>query len=145
MIEELLQTNFLKIAVFAQVVVFIAMGIDLGSGLHKASQRGEVHTSWGFKATLDKFIRYNGSLLITTCMDLFIYFSNLFVAFGLDSMQGVPIATCVWGFFLCFIEYKSVRESADMKTKKKMEVAKEELEGIVKKAAELKKEFKDEV
>lgn len=143
MLENLLETNFLKIAVFAQVVVFIAMGIDLGSGLHKASQRGEVHTSWGFKATLDKMIRYNGSLLITSCMDLFIYFSNLFVAFGVENMQGIPISTCVWGFFLCFIEYKSVRESSDVKTKKKMKVAKDELEEMLRKAAELKKELTD--
>ncbi len=128
----------------SQMIVFCAMMVDLCSGLRKASQRGEIHTSWGLKQTIDKLIRYNGSLLLTSCMDLFIYFSNLFLAFGLDILQGIPLATCAWGFFLCFIEYKSVRETNSIKEKKKMAVAKKDLEDLVKKANELRKELKGE-
>ena len=54
----------LVMIVLACLLVLMAMLIDLGAGLYKAKQRGEVRSSWWLKRSLTKFITYEGGLLI---------------------------------------------------------------------------------
>ena len=108
------------VVVLACLIVFMAMIVDLVSGLYKAKQRNEIRSSWGLKRTLSKFIMYEGGMVIAAGIDLLIFLSKLFVLFHLDVLQGVPIITCVVGIFLLIVEFLSVREAADEKTKTEM-------------------------
>ncbi len=112
--------NMLTIAVVACVVVLFAMMLDLVSGLYKAKLRGEIRSSWGLKRTLSKFIAYEGGMLIAAGVDLLMHLSRLVDLFGLDAIYGVPVITCLVGIFLCVVEFISIREKADKKTKKEM-------------------------
>lgn len=122
MLAEMLQgTGFMMyVVVLACLIVFMAMIVDLVSGLYKAKQRNEIRSSWGLKRTLSKFIMYEGGMVIAAGIDLLIFLSKLFVLFHLDVLQGVPIITCVVGIFLLIVEFLSVREAADEKTKTEM-------------------------
>lgn len=109
--------SMISIVVAACIVVFLAMIIDLGSGLMKAKQRHEIRSSWGLKRTLNKFIMYEGGMLIAAGVDLLIHFSHLLQLFHLDLIYGIPVITCLLGIFLLLVEFLSVREKADEKTK----------------------------
>lgn len=106
------------IAVLACIIVLVAMLVDLASGLHKAKIRGEIRSSWGLKRSLTKFIMYEGGMLIAFGVDLLIYFSKLFELFHLNVIVGVPVVTCLIGIFLLVVEFMSIREKSDKKTKK---------------------------
>lgn len=106
------------IAVMACIIVLVAMLVDLASGLHKAKIRGEIRSSWGLKRSLTKFIMYEGGMLIAFGVDLLIYFSKLFELFHLNVIVGVPVVTCLIGIFLLVVEFMSIREKSDKKTKK---------------------------
>ena len=49
--------------------------------------------------------------------------SRLVQLFGLDVIYGVPVISCLVGAFLCVVEFISVREKAEQKTKKQMDDA----------------------
>lgn len=106
------------LVVIACVIVFVAMMIDLASGLYKAKQRHEIRSSWGLKRTLSKFIMYEGGMLIAFGVDMLIYFSRLFELFHLTPIVGIPVMTCLVGIFLLIVEFMSIREKSDKKTKK---------------------------
>lgn len=106
------------VVVIACIIVFFAMMIDLASGLYKAKQRHEVRSSWGLKRTLSKFIMYEGGMMIASGVDVLIYFSRLFELFHLTPIVGIPVVTCLIGIFLLVVEFMSIREKADKKTKK---------------------------
>lgn len=110
----------LTIVVVACVVVLFAMMLDLASGLYKAKLRGEIRSSWGLKRTLSKFIAYEGGMLIAAGVDLLMHLSRLVDLFGLDAIYGVPVVTCLVGVFLLVVEFISIREKADKKTKKEL-------------------------
>ena len=114
--------NILKemtvLVVIACIIVFLAMMVDLASGLYKAKQRGEYRSSWGLKRTLSKFIMYEGGMLIAFGVDVLIYFSRLFDQIGLHIIMGAPVVTCIVGVLLLFVEIKSIFEKADKKTQK---------------------------
>lgn len=110
----------LAIVVVAMVIVLIAMMLDLASGLNKARQRGELRSSEALKRTLNKFIAYEGGMLIAAGVDMLIHMSKLVQLFGLDTIYGVPVITCLVGVFLMVVEFISIREKADQKTKKQM-------------------------
>lgn len=105
------------IIVIACLLVLGAMIIDLCAGLYKAKLRGEIRSSWGLKRSLSKFISYIGSLLIAAGVDLMIHFCKAFQLFHLDILYGLPVITCVITIFLLIVEFLSVREAADEKTK----------------------------
>ena len=119
------------VVVFACLIVLVAMAIDLASGLYKAKQRHEVRSSWGLKRTLSKFIMYEGGMLIAFGVDLLIYFSRLFELFSLRSINGVPVVTCLVGIFLLVVEFMSIRERSDKKTKKDFSEAGELLAKLI--------------
>lgn len=137
--------GMLLVAVFAGVIVFLAMIIDLISGLQKAKQRGEVRTSYGLSRSLNKFIMYEGGMMIGLGMDCLIHFSKLLNLFGLDAIADVPVITCMIGVFLLITEFLSVREKADDKTRKNFSTtaellqtlfSKEEIKEMIKKRLE---------
>jgi hypothetical protein len=109
--------NMLVIVVLACIIVFIAMCVDLVSGLHKAKQRKEIRSSYGLKRSLGKFIMYQGGMLIACGVDLLMHFCKLLKVLHLDMVYGIPIITCLLGIFLLAVEFLSVREKADDKTK----------------------------
>lgn len=113
----------LTIVVVACVVVLFAMMLDLASGLNKAKQRGELRSSQALKRTLNKFIAYEGGMLIAAGVDLLMHMSHLVQLFGMEAIYGVPVITCLVGVFLLVVEFISIREKADKKTKKQMEDA----------------------
>lgn len=112
--------NMLSIVVIACIVVLFAMMLDLASGLYKAKIRGEIRSSWGLKRTLTKFITYEGGMLIAAGVDLLMHLSKIPELFGLHTIQGIPVITCLVGVFLLVVEFISIREKADKKTKKEM-------------------------
>lgn len=112
--------NMLTIVVVACVVVIFAMMLDLASGLYKAKLRGEIRSSWGLKRTLSKFIAYEGGMLIAAGVDILMHLSKLAELFGLNTIVGVPVITCLVGVFLLVVEFISIREKADKKTKKEL-------------------------
>lgn len=111
-------TSMTAIAAMACVIVFFAMLIDLASGLHKAKMRGEIRSSWGLKRSLTKFITYEGGMTIAFGVDILIFFSRIFELFHLNAITGVPVVTCMIGVFLLVVEFMSIREKSDKKTKK---------------------------
>lgn len=112
--------NMLQIIAICILLVSVAMILDLVAGLYKAKQRGEIRSSWGLKRTLSKFISYVGGLLIAGGVDILIHCCKLFRVFHLDVLYGLPVFTCLIGIFLLIVEFLSVREAADEKTKTEM-------------------------
>lgn len=123
--------NMLLIAVATMLVVFIAMMVDLASGLRKAKIRGELRSSQALKRTFTKFITYEGGLVIALCFDILIHMSRLPQLFGLEVIAGIPVIMCLVGAFLCVVEFISVREKADQKTRKQMSDAAELLNSLL--------------
>lgn len=113
-----LSSLLLKMVVFVMIAVLIAMMIDLGSGLYKAKQRGELRTSEALRRTLSKFISYEGGLTIAAMVDFLISMAGFFELFGIARLSEVPVVTILVGIFLLVVEFMSVREKADQKTKK---------------------------
>lgn len=122
-----------QVAVMVMLAVLLAMIIDLGAGLYKAKQRGELRTSEALRRTLSKFISYEGGLMIATIADLFIHLSKFYQLVGMSALIGVPIVSILVGLFLLVVEFMSVREKADAKTKKQQEQAAELLMKLVSK------------
>lgn len=113
------------IVVLSMVVVLFAMIIDLISGLMKAKQRNEVRSSYGLKRTLNKFIMYEGGMLIAAGVDLLIHLSHLLELFHLEVIHGIPVVTLLLGIYLLVVEGISVREKADQKIRGEMQKANE--------------------
>lgn len=107
-----------SVVAVAMVIVLLAMVIDLLSGINKAKQNGKMRTSWGLKRTVSKFIMYEGGLLIAAGVDVLMHASHLYDLLCLEAIRGVPFVTCLVGAFLCAVEFMSVRETADVKTRK---------------------------
>lgn len=118
MLTVQLSSLLLKMVVFVMIAVLIAMMIDLGSGLYKAKQRGELRTSEALRRTLSKFISYEGGLTIAALVDMLISMAKFFELFGINALSEVPVVTILVGIFLLIVEFMSVREKADQKTKK---------------------------
>lgn len=110
--------TMLMIGLFVMLAVLMAMIVDLGAGLYKAKQRGELRTSEALRRTLSKFISYHGGLIIAVMVDLLIHFLHIFDLLGLTVLSSVPVVTILVGIFLLIVEFMSVREKADAKTKK---------------------------
>ncbi len=114
-----------RVAVVVMLLVLLAMIIDLGAGLYKAKQRGEYRTSEALKRSLSKFISYEGGLMIACIADLFVHLCKFYQLVGINLLEGVPVVTLLVGLFLLVVEFMSVREKADQKTKKQQQEAAE--------------------
>lgn len=109
--------NMLLIFVIACIIVFASMCVDLISGLYKAKLRGEIRSSFGLKRSLGKFIMYMGGMLIACGVDVLMHLCKFFQVIHVDALLGIPVFTCLLGMFLLIVEFLSVREKADQKTK----------------------------
>lgn len=107
-----------QVVVMAMLLVLSAMIIDLLSGLYKAKQRGELRTSEALRRSLTKFVSYEGGMLIAAMVDLMIHFAKFYALVHLNLLTSVPVVTLIVGIFLLIVEFLSVREKADEKTKK---------------------------
>lgn len=107
--------EMIMIAVIVQLLVFIAMMVDLASGMYKAWFRKEKWKSDYLKRTGFKFVLYEGALLIATCVDVLVHFSKLYQWFGWEIVYGLPLITIGVGIFWCVVEFLSVREKGDEK------------------------------
>lgn len=125
--------NLISIAMLACLIVLVAMIVDLISGLSKAKQRGEYTSSNALKRTLNKFVMYEGGMVIAICIDVLLHFSHLHQLFRLDAIYGVPVVTQLVGIFLCIVEYLSVREKADKKTRTEFARVEERVSELAKK------------
>lgn len=121
----------LSVMVVAMIIVFIAMAVDLVSGINKAKTNGKMRTSWGLKRTMSKFIMYEGGMLIAGGVDVLMHSSHLYDLFCLHAIKGVPVITCLVGAFLCVVEFMSVREKADVKMKKEFETTAKLLDKVL--------------
>lgn len=124
-------TPMLSVMVVAMIIVFIAMAVDLASGINKAKTNGKMRTSWGLKRTMSKFIMYEGGMLIAGGVDVLMHSSHLYDLFCLHAIKGVPVITCLVGAFLCVVEFMSVREKADVKMKKEFETTAKLLDKVL--------------
>jgi uncharacterized membrane protein len=109
----------LTVGAVVMLLVLAAMIIDLGSGLYKAKQRGDARKSEALRRTLSKFISYEGGLLIAVMVDLLIGLLHFWQLLGIDMLRAVPVVTILIGIFLLVVEFMSVREKADEKTRHK--------------------------
>ena len=118
MIELLhsMHTMYVIVAMVSMVVLF-AMTIDLIYGWRKAKQRGEAHTSYALSRSINKFLLYEGSVLIATGIDTLLNLANLWDVIGL-AFGGIPVVAIVIGIFLCTVELLSMRENAEDKVRK---------------------------
>ena len=115
--------SLIRVTVVVMLLVLLAMIIDLGSGLSKAKERGELRTSEALRRTLRKFISYEGGISIAAMVDILIQFSRFYSIFHLDVLSGVPLVSILVGIFLLVVEFMSVREKADEKTKRQQDAA----------------------
>jgi hypothetical protein len=121
MIKLILSCKYmLLIIIIVCILVLLAMGIDLVSGLNKAKKRGEVKSSYALSRSLTKFITYEGGIIIAACIDVLIHLSNFFLLIHLKILYDVPIVTIIIGIFLLAVELLSIREKADDKIRKSM-------------------------
>lgn len=115
----------------AAFIVFLAMAVDLTSGLYKAKLRGEVHSSWGLKRSVQKFILYEGAILIAGGIDVLVLTCRVTTLIGLDLLTGIAFFTGLIAILLCIVEILSLREKADEKTRKDINRAGELIESLV--------------
>ena len=130
MLKEIITSRILTLSAVAMLLVFLAMSIDLMAGLRKAKKRGEIRSSWGLKRTLDKFVSYEGAMLIASMADVMVFFCHVWEIVGLRMLQGVPVLSCVLAVFLLLVEFISVREKADEKTKTEISRAGDVLKNV---------------
>jgi uncharacterized membrane protein len=130
MLKEIITSRILTLSAVAMLLVFLAMAIDLIAGLRKAKKRGEIRSSWGLKRTIDKFVSYEGAMLIASMADVMVFFCHVWEIVGLKMLQGVPVLSCVLAVFLLLVEFISVREKADEKTKTEISRAGDVLKNV---------------
>ena len=92
------------------MIVLLATGIDLRSGIRKSKERGVFKThSYGLRMTSKKVVDYFEFMLFMLFLD---FLNPLFVYFDIVSL---PLLTTLGAIFLVYTEWKSVREKADEK------------------------------
>lgn len=117
--EILAGTDILMlIGAIVSIVVLIAMMIDLASGWQKAKQRDEAHNSYALSRTLNKFLLYEGGVIIALGIDLLLHLAHFWSLLGIDLLASVPVVAILIGIYLCVVEWLSLREKADEKQRK---------------------------
>jgi len=101
------------------ISVFVAIVIDLVSGIRKAKEIGVEIDSKTLSRTATKFVVYEGAVIIATTIDYMLHLSHLFVLMKLYPIVGFPIITCLISIFICGIEILSIHEKADEKARRR--------------------------
>ena len=112
--------------VLTYAIVFVAMAVDLVTGVRKAIQLGIATTSTGYKKTCSKANKYYSPMLRLTFIDLL---ASAFV--------GVPVFSMLWGAYCLWCEWKSVTEKA--LTKQELRAAENTMQVIIQNKADLAK------
>ena len=113
---EGMHTMFVLVAVVS-LIVLIAMGIDLVFGWRKAKQRGEAHSSYALSRSINKFLLYEGCVIIAAGIDTLLNLANMWDILGI-AFSGIPVIAFIIGIFLCVVELLSMRENAEDKVRK---------------------------
>lgn len=117
--EILAGTDILMlIGAIVSIVVLIAMMIDLASGWQKAKQRDEAHNSYALSRTLNKFLLYEGGVIIALGIDMLLHLAHFWSLLGIDLLASVPVVAILIGIYLCVVEWLSLCEKADEKQRK---------------------------
>lgn len=144
------------ILAFIYIIVFVMVLLDLWSGVKKAKKRKEYTSSTGLRRTADKLAKYYNVIFALTAADLLQM--GFFWNYNVENEASIPLlpfVTAVGAFFVCFVEIKSICESADKKMKGQYQEAAKQISEILKhkdKAdivsallSEIAKESKDEI
>lgn len=112
------------------IALLMAMVVDLVAGVMKAKELGIARTSTGYKKSCDKAKKYFPTFIEASMLDVATCIVSPF-----------PIFCVLWTVYLCFCEFKSVREKAFEKAEirrqdRTMQVVLENREDIAKAIAE---------
>lgn len=109
----------LGIILFIYIVVLFVVVLDLWSGVRKAKRRKEYRSSAGYRRTVEKLARYYNLIFAFTATDsLQMGFLWQYNSENGSHFPMLPFFTLAVALFICFIEIKSIFESADKKTRK---------------------------
>ena len=111
-----MHTMFVLVAIVS-LIVLIAMSIDLVFGWRKAKQRGEAHSSYALSRSINKFLLYEGCVIIAAGIDTLLNLANMWDILGI-AFSGIPVIAFIIGIFLCVVELLSMRENAEDKVRK---------------------------
>jgi hypothetical protein len=141
-IQTLLQEHLYRavlIIIICTGAIIVAMAVDLFSGVRKARENGEATTSTGLKKTCDKARKYLSPLMALICVDIIACI-----------VLPIPIFSMLWAAYVCYCEFKSIREKAWQKAEirkqeRTMSILLENKDDIAKMVAEIiKNEQKNE-
>lgn len=99
--------------------VLIAILIDLFFGIQKARKLNELRSSEGYKRSIEKFVFYYASMFFALLFDALLPIS-FFFSFPLSA---IPFITILAATALILTEFKSVREKAEDKVRRKTEAS----------------------
>ncbi|ROI09810.1 holin [Chryseobacterium sp. H3056] len=125
MITEFLNNDYAAIMQKLIVVsmawggVLIAILIDLFFGVQKAKKLNELRSSEGYKRSIEKFVFYYASMFFALLFDALLPIS-FFFEFPLSA---IPFITILAATALILTEFKSVREKAEDKVRRKTEAS----------------------
>ncbi len=125
MITEFLNSDYAAIMQKLIVVsmawggVLIAILIDLFFGIQKAKKLNELRSSEGYKRSIEKFVFYYASMFFALLFDALLPISY-FLQFPLSA---IPFITILAATALILTEFKSVREKAEDKVRRKTEAS----------------------
>lgn len=121
--------NSLFVVFVAWFVVIISMLIDLFFGIKKAKELGEVTTSEGYRRTINKATYYFSLMTFGFLMDIFNVISPYYFPKPLGS---IPFVSVFVAIALVITEYKSVREKAEDKARRRTDQSFKEMIEIMK-------------
>lgn len=132
MIIEILNRNYdaiimqLTIVIIAWVMVVLSVGIDLYFGIKKSKQMGVFTHSYGLRKTSEKTVWYLALMFFMLFIDVlnpvWAYFQKLIP---------LPLLSIFGAIVLVYTEYKSVREKASEKFRKRIDSNTAELLEII--------------
>lgn len=102
--------SFGTLALLVYLAVFIAVLIDLRSGISRSKRLGIRAKSDGFRKSWTKYSDYLTLMLLFSLLDVLLFAFSTYRLFGLE---GLPFLTLIAGFWAIAIEIKSVWENTD--------------------------------
>lgn len=111
------------------IMVLIAMSVDLFFGIRKAKQIDEFITSEGYRRTFSKFSYYYAAMLFALIFDCIVSVGTYYLPFPLSISPLVSMLVCIG---LVLTEFKSVREKAEDKMRRRTDSSFIELAKVLK-------------
>lgn len=108
--------------------VLIAILIDLFFGIQKARSLNEIRSSEGYRRSINKFVWYYAVMFFALLFDALLPIS-FFFSFPLSA---VPFITMLAAAALILTEFKSVREKAEDKVRRKTDASAMEIIELLK-------------